>query len=689
MIFTIASREFKTLFLSPMAWTVLAVLQVILAFLFLTQVEAFTALQPRLASLEDAPGLTDIIVPPLFGNAGIILLLVTPLLTMRLICAERRNKTLSLLLSAPISNSDIILGKYLGILGLMLLIIGLVTLMPLSLLLGAELDLGKLFANSLALLLLVSAFTATGLFMSCVAGHPTVAAMGTFGLLLLLWILDWSTGVNDQRNALFEYLSIFKHFQNIQSGLINSVDVSYFLLFITTFTVLSLRSLDKDRLHRKTRLKNTLITLAILCLLGTAAWLSTGYSAEADITRNSSNSLSLASKKLLASLPDHIQLTAYIKKDPALRSQIAQLVNRYKRHKIDLALVFIDPEAQPEKTRELAIDATGTVIVDYQGRSEKLNFIDESSLTNALLQLANAEERWVTFLTGHGERTPDGIANFDLGQFGKELNRRKIKAQALNLATIAVIPDNSALLVLTAPAVPLLAGEIELIKRYIEQGGNLLLLTDPGNHYLDALQKLLGLRQLPGTLVDSKSKLYGINDPSFVLAGDYLVHPITQGFKTLTVYPVASALTISEETDFKPVVLLKSATDSWTETGPLAGKILFDADGDEKQGPLAFAYSLSRDLGNKVQQRIVVVGDGDFLSNAYLGNVGNLDMGLRMINWLIHDDRFIDIPAKIATDKNLHLSQFSVGLIGFGFLLFIPLLLLAAGFYIWRKRRQR
>ena len=76
MIFTIASREFKTLFLSPMAWTVLAVLQVILAFLFLTQVEAFTALQPRLASLEDAPGLTDIIVPPLFGNAGIILLLV-------------------------------------------------------------------------------------------------------------------------------------------------------------------------------------------------------------------------------------------------------------------------------------------------------------------------------------------------------------------------------------------------------------------------------------------------------------------------------------------------------------------------------------------------------------------------------------------------------------------------------------
>jgi ABC-2 type transport system permease protein len=250
MIFAIASREFRSLFLSPLAWTILAVLQFILAFLFLTQVETFTALQPKLAGIEGAPGLTDIIVAPLFGNAGIILLLVTPLLTMRLICEERRNKTMALLLSAPVSNIDIILGKYLGILGLMSLMIALMTLMPLSLLSGGELDLGKLFANILALLLLVAAFTSTGLFMSCIAGHPTVAAMGTFGILLLLWILDWTTGMNDQRSELFEYLSILRHFQNIQSGLISSVDVSYFFLFITGFILLSIRSLDNDRLQK-------------------------------------------------------------------------------------------------------------------------------------------------------------------------------------------------------------------------------------------------------------------------------------------------------------------------------------------------------------------------------------------------------------------------------------------------------
>jgi ABC-type uncharacterized transport system involved in gliding motility auxiliary subunit len=444
--------------------------------------------------------------------------------------------------------------------------------------------------------------------------------------------------------------------------------------------------------HQQIRLKNGLIVLVLLCLLGTLAWLSSRYKIDIDLTRNNGNSLSLSSQKLLKSLPDKITLTAYIKKTPALRSQISQLVDRYKRHKADLILNFIDPDSQPEKVRELNIDAAGAIIVEYQSRTEKLNFIDESSLTNALLQLANADQRWVTFLTGHGERSPDGVANFDLGQFSKELERRKIRAQAINLATMPDIPTNSALLVIAAPAVSLMEGEIKLIKDYIQQGGNLLLLSDPGNHQLDLLMQSLGLRQLPGILVDSRSKLYGINDPSFVLASDYVAHPITQGFQTITVYPVAAALEINEETNFQAIPLLKSATQSWTETGPIAGKILFDADGDEKQGPLAFAYALTRSIQAKdkpFEQRIVVVGDGDFLSNSYIGNVGNLDMGLRMVNWLIHDDRFIDIPAKTATDKSLQLSQVSVAVIGFGFLIVIPLLLMGAGFYIWRKRKQR
>lgn len=250
MITTIALREFKSLFLSPLAWSILAILQFILAYLFLTQVETFIVIQPQLSGIDNAPGLSDVVAAPLYGNAAIIFMLVTPLLTMRLICEERRNKTLALLLSAPVSSTDIVIGKYLGIVGFLLVMILLITMMPLSLLVGGTLDFGKLFANILALLLLLMAFSATGLFMSCIAGHPTVAAMGTFGLLMLLWILDWSTGLRDDKSELFEYLSLLKHFQNLQSGLINSVDLCYFVLFIASFLILSIRNLDNDRLQK-------------------------------------------------------------------------------------------------------------------------------------------------------------------------------------------------------------------------------------------------------------------------------------------------------------------------------------------------------------------------------------------------------------------------------------------------------
>ncbi len=250
MIFAIASRELKTLFLSPLAWSILAVLQFILAYLFLSQLETFISFQAQLANIQSAPGITDIVIQPLYGNASIILLLVTPLLTMRLVCEERRNKTLSLLLSAPLSSTEIILGKFFGILAMLMLIIALISLMPLSLTAGSDIDSGKLFCNILALMLLVSAFAALGLYMSCIASHPTIAATCSFGLLLLLWILDWSAGIQGQGSQIIDYLSILKHFQNLQSGLLNSSDIYYFLLFISTFLILSIRRLENDRLQK-------------------------------------------------------------------------------------------------------------------------------------------------------------------------------------------------------------------------------------------------------------------------------------------------------------------------------------------------------------------------------------------------------------------------------------------------------
>lgn len=249
MIFTIASRELRGLFLSPLAWSILAVIQLIVAYLFLIQIDTFAELQPRLLSMEGAPGLTDIVVAPVFANVAIILLLVAPLLTMRLVSDEHRSRTLSLLLSAPVSMTEIVLGKYLGLLAFLLIMLGMLALMPLSLLAGGSLDLGKFAAGLLGLVLLLASFASAGLFMSTLTAQPTVAAISTFGLLLLLWILDWAGGSGAQYSSLFGYLSLTRHYESLLKGMFNSSDIAYYLLFTVTFLVLGIRRLDAVRLQ--------------------------------------------------------------------------------------------------------------------------------------------------------------------------------------------------------------------------------------------------------------------------------------------------------------------------------------------------------------------------------------------------------------------------------------------------------
>ena len=248
MAFTIAGRELRSLFLSPLAWVILGVVQLILALLFMALLDQYiNDIQPRFAGFEQMPGVTDFVVTGLFQNAGVILLMVIPLLTMRLISEERRNRTLSLLFSAPVSMTEIVLGKYLGVLAFLLIMVGMIALMPLSLLAGGGLDFGKLAACVLGLSLLVAGFAALGLFMSTLSNQPTVAAISTFGALLLLWIINWS---RSGAGGVLEYVSMLHHYDSLLSGLVSTEDLLYFILFILAFIVLSIHSLDNDRLQK-------------------------------------------------------------------------------------------------------------------------------------------------------------------------------------------------------------------------------------------------------------------------------------------------------------------------------------------------------------------------------------------------------------------------------------------------------
>jgi len=251
MILTIARNELRRMFYSPMAWTLLSTMLFILALLFLILVEHFlTTLQPRFAAIEGAPGVTDAVIAPLLLWAGALMLAIIPLLSMRLISEERQNGSLRLLTSAPISIFELVMGKYLGLLMLILIMLSLLALMPLSLSLGTSLDWGKFSSGMLGLFLLTASFAAAGLYLSCVATTPFLAALSSFGLLIFLVVLYMSGSSQGSTSALFIYLSHFSHFLSFLKGMFNSVDLVYYLLFITLFVALAIRHMNTQRLKR-------------------------------------------------------------------------------------------------------------------------------------------------------------------------------------------------------------------------------------------------------------------------------------------------------------------------------------------------------------------------------------------------------------------------------------------------------
>lgn len=244
----IAISEFKRLFNSPLAWSVLAILQFILALMYLMFIEEFIAVvQPATATMDNPPGVTDVIVSPIYLWAGIIMLGVMPIMTMRSFAEERMNKTLTLLLSSPLSSWQIVLGKFLGIVFFILLVVAMISLMPLALGLGTHPDWGKILASSLGLFLLLSSFAAAGLYLSSLTSQPIIAAVSSFGLLLLLVVLYLLGSSQSNSSELFIYLSHFSHFLPFLDGVFDTSDMVYYLLFIITFLVLTVRRLDNDR----------------------------------------------------------------------------------------------------------------------------------------------------------------------------------------------------------------------------------------------------------------------------------------------------------------------------------------------------------------------------------------------------------------------------------------------------------
>lgn len=241
---TIAGNELRRIFVSPLAWAVLAVVQLILGFVFINLLIDYA----RNAEFTDQfTGVADYMGGGLYGFATIILLLVVPLMTMRVFSEERRSGSLTLLLSSPASLIEIVLGKFLGLAGFLLALLVLLAAMPLSLLPGTDLDLGRIGAGLLGLFLMMLAFGAAGMFVSSLTREPTIAAVAGFGLLLLVWLIQILSYQEIPFAEVFGYLSLIGHFDALRRGIFSTADVAYYLLFIVFFLWLTVQRLDLER----------------------------------------------------------------------------------------------------------------------------------------------------------------------------------------------------------------------------------------------------------------------------------------------------------------------------------------------------------------------------------------------------------------------------------------------------------
>ena len=246
MILTIAHKEFRNLFTTPSTWIILGVLQFIFSWFYLARLDAFLQVQSQLSQLANPPGVTQSVASPVLGTVAFILMMLVPIFTMRLISEERRNQTLTLLLAAPIACWEIIMGKFLGMLLFLTLIIAACFLMLLTLALGTPLDYGLIITNVVGLILLTACYTALGLYFSTLTAQPIVAATGTLAILFGLWLLD---AAGSSSSMILKALSPTIHFQSFSSGLLLSKDLAFFILFCTFCLLLAIRRLHNTRIY--------------------------------------------------------------------------------------------------------------------------------------------------------------------------------------------------------------------------------------------------------------------------------------------------------------------------------------------------------------------------------------------------------------------------------------------------------
>jgi ABC-type uncharacterized transport system involved in gliding motility auxiliary subunit len=455
------------------------------------------------------------------------------------------------------------------------------------------------------------------------------------------------------------------------------------------------------------------IVLGILVALN---YLASRQNKRWDLTAAKQFTLSDQTRRILAGLERPVSIKVF-----ALPNEFQRFRDRldeYQYASKQVSVEYIDAVKSPSRANQYQVQQLGTVVLEYDGRTERVTSEGEQELTNGLIKVVQGQQHKVYFVQGHGEKGTQGSDRESYSAVASALGSENYTVDQLVLPQQKDVPADASVLVVAGPETDFFAPEIEMLKRYLARGGKVFFLLDPPEKIdtadlpnLSALLKEWAIEIGTNVVVDvsGMGQLLGTGAETPV-AAKYQPHPITERFNLLTAYPVArSVAPVSGGTSGKfPQTLVETSGASWAETDirtlSASGKVTRDLEKGDKAGPVSLAAAVSSpatslpaeaakpdgtkpDDSTKPETRIVVFGDSDFASNSGLGIQGNRDLFMNTVNWLAQQENLISIRPRDPEDRRLTLTATQQDWIFRTTVFIIPGLILFAGILNWSRRR--
>lgn len=434
------------------------------------------------------------------------------------------------------------------------------------------------------------------------------------------------------------------------------------------------------------------LTLAVIAILVIVNLIIFNNNQSWDLTEDKVNSLAPETREILQNIELPVVARAFY-----TTSRSTEEANQLLRNFADnsdgmFEYEFIDPIADPVAASQAEIDRDATIVLTAGDQSEKIFTVTEEKLVNTIVKLQNPEQASFYTLTGHGELDFFNPGDFALTEVLTVMEAKNYKVTPLNLVATPQIPVDASAIIIASPQVPLEQDEVDLIAEFLAEGGSLVVFYEP-----EFLTQIEGqddplatyLAETWGTTLGNNLVVDLSIDPAEIaIAEQYGTHPITEEVSNyITFYPTSRSVDIAPVDSITSTDLVLTSNRAWAETnieGILNQEAGFDE--DDIQGPITLAVALENPATGG---RVVVVGDSDFATDAFVTSYGNLDFSIGIIDWIAQNENLINLTPKQTTTRILipPTRATRLGII-LGGLLGIPLFIAATGIIIAIQRKR-